>query len=113
MSKPKSLFSSIYNHVLDTFLGRKYYFVLMRYPNQRVRFTDATVRPVPLVETSSSIMFTEQEAYQYLQEFQSSDASEPIVSVEVHSFRSRAEIPEWSRYRDYKITSQGFRSRII
>lgn len=108
-----SLFEAIKEHILDTLFGPKYYFVLMHYPNIRVRPDDATEKPRCLYETSSNIFFSKGEAEEYLKEFLSTDPSEYLVTDEIHSFRSHKPIPKWSRYHDSKHMASGNKSKLM
>ena len=113
MSKKVSLFDAIKAHFLDSVFGPKYYFVLMRYPNIHVRPDDATEQPKCLFETSSNIFFSESEAREYMRRFLSTDPSDYLATVEVHSFRSRQPIPHWNKYYDMLHSEQGYKSKFM
>lgn len=113
MAKKISLFSAIKGHILDTILGPKYYFVLMRYPNIHVRPDDATQQPKCLYETSSNIFFSEDGAREYLRKFLSTDPSEYLVTVEIHSFRSHQPIPHWNKFYDMEHTEKGYKTKLM
>lgn len=92
----------VWNHVLDTILGKKYYFCLLHYPNIRVVPDQQGSKPTPLYETSSSIFFTLDEARQFLDENRPLYPSDYLVADEIHTFRTHKPVTPWSKYREHK-----------
>lgn len=87
---------SLIDAMLDHIYGRKYYCVLISYPNQRVKGSGG----LPIYETSTSIFFSEEEAQTFYEEFHAHNAATYINTHQIISFRSHCKIPVWSGYRD-------------
>lgn len=87
---------SLIDAMIDHLYGRKYYCVLVSYPNQRVRGTKGK----PVYETSTSIFFSYEEAWDFYESFHDDSKAAFINTHQIISFRSKRNIPVWSAYRD-------------
>ena len=87
---------SVMDALMDYLFGRKYYTVLMKRPNLKMRGT----KGLCVYETSSDIFFSEDEAWAYYEKMHDASRAATLRSCQIISFRSKEKIPVWNMQRD-------------